>query len=384
MTLWLVFLLSNFIVADCNEKEAWVDPHDMGISSFHTEEKQSVTNTTDTPEFLCLQRHSIRLLRALKISGETEGVDATLQVRLDAYDVASIQAFSSLEKNASTASKIKSLHNLEMVLEHMLEDVTFEEQHVLMEDSFLYEVVSSWLNALFIIIPVIVTVLLVLSLWGGVPVWKVVCLLFIISCGWEWIHLYKRKLAEKREVLFKSEAGGHCFNSNGLLWSFPAHMLKKLFDFKVDECAKYHEALEVDAYLEVTPATAVAETITKLLLHPLDHLGDKLGSFFGRIISANTYVGAIGALVLSFLLIALLMIMIGGYSIRLPYFLGSFEPVRSPAKQGISEDRLEKLLLEMKEALAMLQPPAIVNHNEATALPTEPPPSTPKIETIPS
>ena len=195
--------------------------------------------------------------------------------------------------------------------------------------------------------------------WNGVSLSKVLLtlavILMAISSAWHWVHLYKKALSKRHAAIME--------NQNPPKECFPEKMsLSDLFFNAVihasysanDKCSKYHEALMVDPFWEVSPTMAVVETFTAFVLLPLEHLGKNLGKFFSALVAelpvmSQFYV--IPIVLTGFLLIA---IMVFRYKINLPFWLGSIEPhnmLKSPKRSVSVEEELRLL----KEAYSLQQ-----------------------------
>ena len=184
-----------------------------------------------------------------------------------------------------------------------------------------------------------------MALWRGTPLWKIFLFTFIISCGWEWSHMYKKALA-KRQAEFHDSVPNHCKSSSFLNTFFGSGSGYN------KECVRYHEAVNVEPFLEVTPAVAIAETFSKIILHPLEPLGRKLGIFFNGVLNENSYVASFVVLPFSLLVLMLIILAISGYSFSLPFYLGRIEPKsrnqKSDGKESLDHKKLLELLHEMK------------------------------------
>ena len=162
--------------------------------------------------------------------------------------------------------------------------------------------------------------------------------------------MLKQVLAKKQQTFMKNNGSppDHCIQPS---------MLHQLLSSVVsgprsakEECVKYQEAVHVDAFLEVTPLMAATECISKVVLHPLEHLGDKLGLFFSGVLSSNSYLASVGVLTFSFCILVLFVVTVTGYSIKLPFI--SIEPTaKVPTNHG---DRPAQLSLEDFEELKAL------------------------------
>ena len=121
---------------------------------------------------------------------------------------------------------------------------------------------------------------------------------------------------------------------------------------------------------------AVIELCSKLCFQPLGHLGEKLGQFFHEVLGANSYMASIGVSLLSLIILILIILVLGGYTIRLPFFLGAIEPRHHRLGHEKDEDALLNLmseLTELKNAVKSLsqQPQAITLHKSPITHPVQ-------------
>ena len=121
----------------------------------------------------------------------------------------------------------------------------------------------------------------------------------------------------------------HCIQPSSMLYQLLSSVVSGPRSAK-EECVKYREAVHVNAFLEVTPLMAATECISKVILHPLDHLGDKLGLFFSGVLSSNSYLASFGVLTFSFCILVLFVVTLSGYAIKLPFI--SIEPTTTKSK----------------------------------------------------
>jgi len=291
-----------FYIAKCNDehfKEPWIGPHDMGFSDKPATKtvqktdtsKETVVSTHPTIDPF-LKRHIQRIIHKLNIGDDTKHVNVDIHVSLTTYDIMSLKTFVQFDvTNGSMSERMRVLHSLESTLEKMLKHVeNLEEEGQLTSATSLFTTCLSWLEAHFDIIPLVIAMALTLCVWRGMPMWKLTVSTLVISCGWEWSLMYKKVLAKKFEMMVRENGGipAHCSPDAK---SFLHRLLPGVFSNDKD-CIRYQEALTVNAYLEVNPAMAVVETLSKLLLQPLGHLGEKLGIFFNEVLSANTYLAS--------------------------------------------------------------------------------------------
>lgn len=109
-----------------------------------------------------------------------------------------------------------------------------------------------------IYVTVLVILIIVFETKTTLTVWQQLCclliLLFIFSIPWEWYRLYKKEFAKKQGIMMET-IQKHCkmdhelgpIESLRLLW-------RSSFSTEESSCAKYQEALLVDAVWEVAPS----------------------------------------------------------------------------------------------------------------------------------
>ena len=187
--------------------------------------------------------------------------------------------------------------------------------------------VKSWLETHSDMIPLVISMILIVCLWRGFPVWKLTVSILVLSCGWEWSLMYQKVLAKKRFEMMKTSFLHQHFPS-----VFPS--------------LQFQEALTIDAFWEVTPAMAVVETFSKLIVQPLGPLGEKLGLFFSKVLSANTYFAAPAVLILSSCLLIVIIVILGGYKKRTPYC--SLEPQQRSEESSENNSRLNNNVKQKK------------------------------------
>ena len=74
---------------------------------------------------------------------------------------------------------------------------------------------------------------------------------FIVSVPWEWMHLYKKVIAEKMAT--KMSTSSECFKEKMSYLSLVKYWLQDSFSFSDNECLKYYNAEIVEPFWEVTP-----------------------------------------------------------------------------------------------------------------------------------
>ena len=351
-----------------NVKE-WTDPHDMGLSNDpkarpqNPPPKRELTNVaalsenrTTCPAELFFHRHIQRLSKVLGIDQQSDmprDIEGLLEISLNKYEASLLYSFSVLSISTAPATlKLQALHNLEPVLEKLVSSFGASPKNN--RDYYLEVVVpmaSLWLENLFFVAPMIIAFSLIYCLWRGTPLWLIVLAFILISFAWEWSHMLKQVLAKKQETFMKHNGSPphHCIQPS---------MLHQLLSSVVsgprsakEECVKYREAVHVNAFLEVTPLMAASECISKVILHPLEHLGDKLGLFFSGVLSSNSYLASFGVLTFSFCILVLFVVTLSGYSIKLPFI--SIEPTKATVPT-LSDDQAKHITFQELEELKSL------------------------------
>lgn len=115
-----------------------------------------------------------------------------------------------------------------------------------------------------------------------------------------------------------------------------------LYTIRSDECFEFHRALLVDPLWDVPPTKAVAVTITRFLMEPLEHVSLGLKRFMLGLVTD-----------VPITLIFLIVIVISGYRVNF-FHLASIAPTptESTQLQALEDIRneLESLRFEVKRA----------------------------------
>lgn len=101
-------------------------------------------------------------------------------------------------------------------------------------------------------------------------------LIFLISIPWNWWRLYQME-----------KAAHHTTVVRGIPLKCDIHYKKSFVEIiqdlfslsKEDECVKYHQQLMTDPIWEVAPTKAIMATITRLILEPVEHVGEAISKF---------------------------------------------------------------------------------------------------------
>jgi len=243
-------------------------------------------------------RHARRILKLLGLDDADIDADAGNNVRrydvkieLSDAQIKKLQLFSDLQmqKKMSAKERIGILHDVDAILESFIVDVSPEWDFDFTEDytaKLKYYLPSS--HDLFWAILLGGGVAFAYLLWVGLPVWKWFLLLIIVSSLWHWGHMYKKATLKKHMTLVASaHIPEECFKQSWTDLIFGASK----------KCSDYHDALLVDPLWEVTPTMAVAETLTLLIVQPMEHVGLHLGKFFNSLLLSQSWLSAPAVLV---------------------------------------------------------------------------------------
>ncbi|TRY62724.1 hypothetical protein TCAL_16599 [Tigriopus californicus] len=203
---------------------------------------------------------------------------------------------------------------------------------------------------------------------------RVFGIIFGVSTLWHGTFLYKRAVAKKMaDISDMPHVPPECFPSQMGWTSF---LVQTLFSSSSRKCLEYHEALMIDPLLEVSPIMAVVETFTRMVLHPLEHLGLNLSKFFRSLSSELSWTASPFVMGFMFLFIILMCIMMFGYRFRLPFFLGALEPHHAgpqatPKSASMEIQALKQeiqLLKQLNENAMLYQKPAATLQRVPSAL----------------
>ena len=274
-------------------------------------------------------RYSRFLVRQLDLSPSESSEDDLhflAELRLTPYEAATIARFANPDRKARK-NGIPKLSSVDSAMTGMFKRVApFKEGRAEAEASFsssgFFAQLSFQSEDFFRILVTLLAVSAAAMLLRGASLWTVLLLLLALSSFWQWNLMYKRALSNKHATLMQ-DAPPEC-HPDRMTW---AHRLyNRVLGPSGDRCAEYHEALMVDPHWEVSPSAAVADTVAQFVLSPLGHLGTHLGEFFSNVLAEQSWLSAAPVLAVVSALLFLALMMGCGYRLRLPLFLGAFEP----------------------------------------------------------
>ncbi|XP_063847047.1 chloride channel CLIC-like protein 1 isoform X2 [Scylla paramamosain] len=187
--------------------------------------------------------------------------------------------------------------------------------------------------------------------WGCV-LGMMATVVFFICCLWHWRHMYKMAESRRHAELAKrgytgipEECQPGARSSAGNVYDW---VKVNLFG-SPDVCEKYFEQLMIDAIEEITPGMVIAETVSRFLFQPLQHLGTESGK-----LTTNFYKNVPPAYHLhaTALFLGLLVVVLFygcAYGIDFPLGLGGYRPMARQEstwgrdRAGLGREAVEQL-----------------------------------------
>lgn len=213
-----------------------------------------------------------------------------------------------------------------------------------------------WISSIFQVTAAMAFLVIFVTLYwqSGIPLTKfmgsMLVIAFLLSIPWNWYSLYQKEVAT-RIAKSHRKAPPECTPEQLPFWR------SLLSGFTLgDPCREYYENLHVDPWGEVPPTKAIAVTLTKFILEPLEHIGEAVGKMLEACVKdlpVQLWPVSLGLIIIGFLMT---LIMCFGYKINLFYLLG-MEPSNNPSLTA-NEKKLMKKLEDMSRELDEL--PSII------------------------
>lgn len=295
-------------------------------------EKKPVQVKTATEIFL--KRHVSQLISKLGLTIDTSA-HLKLEIQLSQFQVQTLQNFVSLNSGIHAV-------DVDHILSSFIKSVETYERSPWIET--IKDKIILLKDPLLVLIMAIALVYLVFMVLRRMPPFKIFLLVLVVSVVWHWVHMYKATWATKHSKLLQNNIIPAECRPQDMTWFQTIQSSASSVFSSVDKCEEYHKAILVDPIYEVNPLTAVVDLITKLLLHPLSSLGKEVGSMFTGLLGSVPFFWKIPVLLVFVVLLMFIMILIAGYRVRLPMFLGEIGPA------NLSSDiHLHQALEEIKD-----------------------------------
>ena len=149
-------------------------------------------------------------------------------------------------------------------------------------------------------------------------------LVLISSFVWQWIQLYQKALAARQMTLSKTP--NECVymkNEDQLTITSVFTSFIKSFTSLDKKCEDYYRALMVDPIFEINPLVAISSTLSEALFAPISIFGDQLGKGLSNFYVYFNFYEKFFITSLLTIIMGFALILYMGYSIRLPFLLGS-------------------------------------------------------------
>jgi len=366
------------MMAEPKDRSRWVDPLDMGMRDMkHREchefvnkldmcedrlknclkdvEKMSLTlqnnnsSVIETNEEsksnkeiseIFLKRHVSHLIQKLNLEGSRRA-HLNVEIVLSSFDVKTLIEFT---------SQSSSVHAVDVdnILRNFVRSYTTYEKSPLLD--ILKEQISSFRDPLLVMLLSICLSYTLFIIFRKLSLFKILSMILLVSVTWHWVHMYKAIWASKHTKLMQNiEIPPEC-KPQDMTWFQTLQSTASSMINRVDKCEEYHKAMLVDPIYEVNPLTAMVDLTTTLLLHPLSSLGKEIGSMFNGLLGEVPFLWKLPVLLVFLIFILFFMVLLAGYEIRLPFFLGKI----GPANSGIKDKHLEKEIDHLKSVIQSL------------------------------
>jgi len=362
------------LMSEPQDRSRWVDPMDMGMpqknrgqhehcsglvkcgqdlavcrkaleklakeqnsSNSNKEMKPPVTVSTATDVFL--KRHVSYLLSRLGLSSHSSPAHLKVEVLLSEHMVDTLENFVSPRPR----TKVHAVDVVDILSNIVLSVDTYERNPRL---DNLKELLTSLRDPLFSILAIFLIISFLYSLYRILPPSRLALLVLVFCLCWHWLHLFKMTWAAKHSKLLQSGNVPPECRPKEMTWLQTLQSSTRAMFSSVDRCEEYHKTIMVDPIYEINPLTALVDLLTKLLLHPLSSLGSEVGLMFSSLLEPIPWFWKVPVLLVFVLLLMFCMILLAGYKLRLPFFMGELSPAQS------NTTALTQQIQELKQLLA--------------------------------
>ncbi|XP_041359798.1 chloride channel CLIC-like protein 1 [Gigantopelta aegis] len=355
-------LTCQFVSTNQNHAEDWIDPLDMvNFDPTSNKMRYNTGSTTESPPVVsdgnkkttpssqtvtpdagerqtafpkmekdsceassvCLKLFKQYIRRLLyHIDGKVSDKKGTLNMRftLSAGQVETLRRFSKGDLN-------QEIHNAHAVITDMVEHVSQVDpsepssRKLWLEDLIgirIHLALPLTVMACVIVLTPVFLMRLHFS-WWRVTV-KLIFFLFCVSVVWTWYELYKREEAKTHHAIMK-DMPAECKrrDANQSIWSTVKQLFSSTFTFQTDNCVTYYEHMLIDPMWKVAPTEALAVTFARFFLAPLRHIGKGISEFLTALLNNLPYHLWPIVLISVGVFLFLLLFMMFGYGIRLPF-----------------------------------------------------------------
>ncbi|KAL3889950.1 hypothetical protein ACJMK2_002265 [Sinanodonta woodiana] len=163
----------------------------------------------------------------------------------------------------------------------------------------------------------------------------------LMSVPWEFVRLYKMKVAEKVTVVQSGIPPG-CIPEQMTFQQMLHSWLHWLFSWDTDPCEKYHRSLLVDPLWEIPPLLVVTTAFVHCILHPIELLFSGMGRAFRLFFKEIPAQWQPIMLVVLMIFLLLFLVMLFDYGIHFPFLFKLELSSRYKKRNCVCKPRLNK------------------------------------------
>ncbi|CAH1772322.1 unnamed protein product [Owenia fusiformis] len=149
-----------------------------------------------------------------------------------------------------------------------------------------------------------------------------------ISIPWEFIRLYQNEVAKKSSVMYQGMPSD-CIPKDMTVWQSWKSWCMWQLSWEDSPCDKYHHALLVDPFWEVTPMLVLSSAFTRCITKPFEIICSAIGRCFKLIFSEIPSPWQPVVMLIITLVTMISVAMVCKYRIHFPLLL-KIEPTRTP------------------------------------------------------
>jgi len=306
----------NNNVCSSLEKPRLCDCEELLKNLTECESKKNTVTNYSVSELIYMRRFVSHLVRLLKAEGTGYG-EYELYISLTTKDLEKLNRF--IEQTNQKAR----VEDVDAVLTNMIHSA--EPTGSNKRPSQFWSLITKpevWIGCALIVLVVLLK-LGAFSCFITHPVLTSIFLVIPLSCFWNYYRMYMEAHASRHAELNKfSNIPPEC-NPQSMTWWMS---VKAVLSGK-DKCYEYHRHILVDPIWEVSPAEAIMETISVLLVQPMGHVGTGIGKFFYNLIHELPLFWGLPILLILFITFLVFLLLMCGYSIKIPFLL-AIEPPR--------------------------------------------------------
>jgi len=264
--------------------------------------------------------------------------------------------------------KVNMIADLDEILSNLLElniqPIVQHEMYMKLPSLYqwIYEIKlqpKDWLIVVF----VFYSWILILMLYHGHTMKYIASVSFFFFLGvswfWRWNYLYQVSTAEKQSHAMKHQQVPLACYPDQLSWFA---QLRNYFSNE-DPCAEYFKNTLIDSAIKISPLQAISDVLVGMVFEPSGYIGQQVGKFFYSLLSNVSWLEAIPVFVAVIFLLVVLIILMCGYEIHLPFW---FKIARPQSNNSESLERSKpKVMLSHQPSVLILK---VASSSSSTSL----------------